>query len=211
MDSYDAFRATDTITRAEMAKVISSYIRTFNISVIGPTSVEKCSQFSDLNQTNAELQSYIIQACELGLMGYHADGVNQQPTFRPNDTISQAEVATVVSRMLRGERYRGTEQYWYQSHLLALSKSNIMEYSSNPLQAEIRESVFQTLYNVSQKYPTSQQVRTVTSILPSNDNLDQEEMHEITIELDESDDPDAAEAASESDSEETEQPESELE
>ena len=57
--------------------------------------------FTDLHRTNPELQSYIIQACELGLMGYFSDGTTQKSAFNPLAPVSQAEVAVIISRMLR--------------------------------------------------------------------------------------------------------------
>ncbi|MDR0370087.1 MAG: S-layer homology domain-containing protein [Candidatus Peribacteria bacterium] len=67
---------------------------------------DKCSSFTDLNQVNAELQSYIIKACEYGLMGYYADGETTKEYFSPTKEITRAEVATIISRMLRGNRYQ---------------------------------------------------------------------------------------------------------
>jgi hypothetical protein len=46
------------------------------------------------------LQSYIIQACELGLMGIHSDGTPLS-AFMPEKTVSRAEFGTVLSRLLR--------------------------------------------------------------------------------------------------------------
>jgi hypothetical protein len=106
-------RGEDKITRAEMAKIIVSYMDTpflkrgkedFNTqenSSTLPPEGRQCSSFTDLNQVNAELQSSIIKACEYGLMGYHADGERPKEKFFPNGEITRAEVATIISRMLR--------------------------------------------------------------------------------------------------------------
>ncbi|GHV28846.1 hypothetical protein FACS1894176_11500 [Bacteroidia bacterium] len=105
-----------------MAKLISLYVKMFTDKKV-ETIKAKCANFSDLNQVNGELQGYITEACNLGLMGYWANGVDIKPAFSPNEIITRAEVATVLSRMLRGKTYAGTEIYWYQSHLLALKKA----------------------------------------------------------------------------------------
>jgi hypothetical protein len=62
---------------------------------------DKCSAFSDLKAAPLDLQPSIIQACQLGLMGLQADGTTPKKAFDPNETITLAEVATTVSRLLR--------------------------------------------------------------------------------------------------------------
>ena len=44
-------------------------------------------------------------ACELEIMGLHSDGKKPLSLFRPNDLVSRAEFATVLSRMKRGNQY----------------------------------------------------------------------------------------------------------
>jgi hypothetical protein len=90
---------------------------------VGVGDNAKCSAFTDLKKVNEELQGYIIEACKLGLMGYWANGVDIKSAFSPNEIITRAEVATVLSRMLRGETYVGTETFWYENHLQALKKA----------------------------------------------------------------------------------------
>jgi hypothetical protein len=62
---------------------------------------DKCTAFSDLSTAPLDLQSYIIQACQLGLMGLETDGTTPKKAFDPNETITLAEVATTISRLLR--------------------------------------------------------------------------------------------------------------
>jgi hypothetical protein len=105
MLTYEDFRPHDAITRAEMAKIVVSYIALIDPNRLPVSESSQCSTFKDLNQVNEELQSYIIHACQFGLMGYRSDGLTQKPHFDPNDKITRAEVATVISRMLRGNTY----------------------------------------------------------------------------------------------------------
>ncbi|MDR0651240.1 MAG: hypothetical protein LBG59_07795 [Candidatus Peribacteria bacterium] len=130
MPTLEEARMNDTITRAEMAKIL--VVATFpSITPLtkeessapslttplmkggrseatgGSNTTEQalqkegCQSFSDLKQVNAELQSFIIQVCQLGLMGYYADGQMLKPAFSPNASITVAEVATILSRILR--------------------------------------------------------------------------------------------------------------
>jgi hypothetical protein len=111
MSTLETFRPTDPITRAEMAKVVVTY--TLDSSLQPPASIQndndttasiqndKCTAFSDLSTAPLDLQPFIIQACQLKLMGLQADGTTPKKTFDPNETITLAEVATTVSRLLR--------------------------------------------------------------------------------------------------------------
>ncbi|MDR0651617.1 MAG: hypothetical protein LBG59_09855 [Candidatus Peribacteria bacterium] len=116
MPTLEEARMNDTITRAEMAKilVVITFPSTTPLTKGGRSEVtggshtteqalqkEGCQSFSDLTKVNAELQSFIIQVCQLGLMGYYADGQTLKPAFSPNATITVAEVATILSRILR--------------------------------------------------------------------------------------------------------------
>ena len=128
--------------------MISVYIEKM-MPKMQPTSKPSCARFSDLNQVNAELQSYIVQSCELGLMGYFSDGETIKPDFSPNDTITHAEVATLLSRMLRGNTYKGTEQYRYHNHLLILQKIKVLPSGSDPMHNETRGGVIEALRRIS--------------------------------------------------------------
>ena len=81
-------------------------------------------------------------------MGYHSDGVTQKESFSPNDSVTKAEVATILSRMLRGEKYQGSEQWRYHSHLLALQKAEIISIGVNPYEQEQRSAVFEILRKI---------------------------------------------------------------
>ncbi|GHV22455.1 hypothetical protein FACS189428_4550 [Clostridia bacterium] len=125
-----------------MAKMISIYaIKLFQKTP--DTSRIDCSQFSDLSQAGADLQSYIIQSCQLGLMGMDGDGIGVQESFLPKNSITRAEVGTVLSRLLRGTTYAtqlGDETY-YGRHLQALKKAGIMNFISNPDMIELRGNI----------------------------------------------------------------------
>ncbi|MDR2189734.1 MAG: hypothetical protein LBP53_00630 [Candidatus Peribacteria bacterium] len=138
------------LTRAEMAKMmvtITALIkeRTNKLVSTGRTKKEQCSTFSDLNQANEKLQPFIIKACELGLMGLQANGITLKTHFIPNETITIAEVATILSRFLRGNKYQGSEQRRYHNHLLALQQINFMPLNINPMNKERKTNVFEML------------------------------------------------------------------
>jgi hypothetical protein len=80
-------------------------------------------------------------------MGLNADGKTAQSAFYPNDTITLAEVATIISRLLRDNTYRGSEEWWYHSHLLALQKADIIPRNIDPMKQELRGNVLLILMN----------------------------------------------------------------
>jgi hypothetical protein len=116
-----------------MAKMMVMYAK----EVLGKTadvSVE-CS-FSDVANQSAELQSFINEACQMGLMGVNNDGTPAS-TFNPNGVVTRAQFGTVLSRAIWGDENNGGEPY-YANHLAALKDSEIMNNISNPSAPEIR-------------------------------------------------------------------------
>ena len=82
-------------------------------------------------------------------MGRQADGETVGTYFHPHNSITRAETATVLSRMLRGNTYRGSDERWYQNHLLALKRAEVLQQDVSPSAKELRENVFAILYKMS--------------------------------------------------------------
>jgi hypothetical protein len=122
MPTFEAFRAADLITRAEMAKIITLYSKKnpwfYTLTRLRPVQatggkgseatgglstggLSACAAFTDLKTAPFDLQPFIIQACQLKLMGLQADGITPQNRFLPNENIILSEVATIISRLLR--------------------------------------------------------------------------------------------------------------
>jgi hypothetical protein len=81
-------------------------------------------------------------------MGYYSDGETVKPSFDPNNAMTRAEVGVMLSRLLRGNTYAGTEEMRYQNHLQALQKYQIMHSISSPLMLEIRKNVMVLLFRI---------------------------------------------------------------
>jgi hypothetical protein len=75
-------------------------------------------------------------------MGLQADGITPQNRFLPNENIILSEVATIISRLLRWTSYKGTDEWRYQNHLLALQKAGIIPRNVDPMRKELRANVF---------------------------------------------------------------------
>jgi len=112
-----------------MAKMIVNYAT----EVLGLTpDTDMACDFTDTINESAELQGYITEACQLGLMGV---GIT---AFNPNGIVTRAQFGTVLSRALYGDTYNvGTTPY-YAEHLVALQNAGIMNNISNPNAPEVR-------------------------------------------------------------------------
>jgi len=121
MDSIDNANMYGAITRAEMAKMLSVYAT----KVLGmtPNTTAVCT-FSDIASVQGDLNGYITESCQLGIMG---QGIT---AFRPYDTISRAEFGTALSRVLWENQYEGGTPY-YAKHLDALKAAGIMTQIAN--------------------------------------------------------------------------------
>jgi hypothetical protein len=81
-------------------------------------------------------------------MGYYSDGKTIKPTFTPHTMMTRAEVGVVLSRILWGTTYAGTEQERYQKHLQALHEKGIMNFISDPMMKELRGTTFLMLHRI---------------------------------------------------------------
>jgi len=148
MPSFEEARFSDTITRAEFAKVISIYATKY-LEQIPDASKTACAEYKDLDTTNAELAGYVIQSCELGLMGYWSNGVVTKEYFSPNGVVTRAEAATILSRLLRGNTYTAdAEENWYQGHLSALQSEQIIQTNIAPSTPELRGNIYLMLKRI---------------------------------------------------------------
>jgi hypothetical protein len=101
-----------------------------------------CS-FSDTNTAEGDLATYVVKACQMGLMG---QGIEK---FRPNDQVSRGEFGTVLSRAIWGDKYDGATPF-YTKHLQALQEAGIMNNISEPNNAEVRGWVMLMLERASE-------------------------------------------------------------
>ncbi|MDR0606871.1 MAG: hypothetical protein LBG52_00605 [Candidatus Peribacteria bacterium] len=135
-----------------MAKMISVFATKLLQKTPDPEKTA-CTQFTDLDQVNGDLQHYVIESCQLGLMGMHGDGVQIQDAFFPTKTISRAEVGTILSRLSRGTTYatQASDETYYSKHLQALKDAGIMNTISHPDMIELRGNILLMLRRSLQK------------------------------------------------------------
>ncbi len=140
MPTIEQANMQGNLIRAHMAKMMVNYAK----NVLGKTpDTSKSCRFDDINNQSQELKGYILQACQMGIMG---QGIS---TFRPNDKVTRAEFGTVLSRILRWESFDGGTPY-YTRHLQALKDAWIMKQIDTPNMLEIRGYVMIMLQRVDQ-------------------------------------------------------------
>jgi hypothetical protein len=126
MSPIDNANMYGAITRAEMAKMLSVYAK----DVLGKKAdSSKACEFTDIDSVKGDLHDYIIESCQLGIMG---QGITE---FRPYSTITRAEFGTALSRVLYGDANNGGNPY-YAKHLSALKADGIMTQIDNPTERD---------------------------------------------------------------------------
>lgn len=89
-DKNTNFRPNDSISRAEAAKII--------VGIFGANVVNTETTFTDVDATS-DLAKYIETAKSLGF--FSGQVVDGKSLFRPNDSITRAEISKVVVRAFK--------------------------------------------------------------------------------------------------------------
>lgn len=138
MPSIDAADMYGNLIRSHMAKMMVNYSK----NVLGKTPDTSVScNFTDVAGQSAELQGYIKEACQLGIMGQWITA------FNPNGVVTRAQFGTVLSRALRGNLFDGADPY-YKDHLQSLKDVGIMTKIDTPSANEIRGYVMLMMMRV---------------------------------------------------------------
>ncbi|MCX6823336.1 MAG: DUF5011 domain-containing protein [candidate division SR1 bacterium] len=119
---------TGGLARSHMAKMIANYA--INVLHKTPNTSIICS-FADLSGQTAEMQSYIVQSCQLGLMGQHIQN------FYPTGKVTRAELGTVLSRMLYNTLESNDGNPYYLVHLNVLKANGVIT-NTDPNLFELR-------------------------------------------------------------------------
>jgi hypothetical protein len=128
MPTIESANMNGNLIRSHMAKMMVNYAK----NVLGkiPNTSLSCN-FTDIANQSTELKGFIIEACQLGLMG------QEITAFNPNGVVTRAEFGTVLSRALYSDVYNGGNPY-YKNHLNALKSVDIMTQINTPNSNEIR-------------------------------------------------------------------------
>ena len=115
-------RLDQPLTRAELAKIMSVYaMKEYHLKPLKAAAVN----YKDVNTDLGDLADYIQLAYQLQIMGIDADGTPIQ-AFEPHKLVSRAEFATVLSRVIWGNKHNISGEDRYSAHLQALKKYEII-------------------------------------------------------------------------------------
>lgn len=131
--SIDSANMYGNLQRSHMAKMLVNYAKEV-LGKTADTSVEV--NFTDIADQNAELQSYIKEAAQMGIMGLNSDGTVAEK-FNPTGVVTRAQFGTALDRILNGSDNDGSTPY-YKAHLEALKAAGIMNNISTPDSVEVR-------------------------------------------------------------------------
>lgn len=137
------------LTRAELAKILSVFAQKFLDKKVVENKVG--CEFADKAEAAGDLANYMKLSCELEIMGLHADGKTPLVNFMPNKFVSRAELATVFSRVLNGNKYDNNDgnAYWTK-HMEALKEAGILSVTT-PTIHDTRGNVFLMVYRAKGK------------------------------------------------------------
>lgn len=127
MENIDDFRGNDPLKRAEMAKIVTIFVKDYLLKT-EENYQEQCAAFPDIEDITSDLHGYIIDVCNLWIMGRTADGNDVNEIFTPRNNVETAEAVTILSRIFWGHQYHNTpeqERYeWHLNHLISLGIIN---------------------------------------------------------------------------------------
>ena len=122
MRTIQEARLEQPLTRAELAKIMSVYaMKEYHLKPLRAGAVN----YKDVNADLGDLADYIQLAYQLQIMGINADGTPMQ-AFEPHKLVSRAEFATVLSRVIWGNKHNISGDDRYSAHLQALKKYKII-------------------------------------------------------------------------------------
>lgn len=161
--SIDTANMYGSLIRSHMAKMMVNYAK----EVLGkaPDTSKACT-FTDVANQSEELQGYIKESCQLGLMGV---GIN---AFNPNGVVTRAQFGTVLSRAMYGDTYNVDTNPYYAEHLAALKDAGIMTKIDTPDQLEVRGYVMLMMQRADEGSATPEICTTPENVLSCSLGLD---------------------------------------
>ena len=143
IDDVSQVKFNKKITRAELAKMMVAFM-SWTLWKVPTTTWEV--NYKDVDSEKLwDLAWYIQLAYQYQIMWINADWTPIED-FNPNKTVTRAEFATVLSRVLYGNTYNQNWKNYYEKHIEALGNANILS-NTNPDLVEARWRIMTMLYN----------------------------------------------------------------
>ncbi len=135
------------LTREELAKIMSSYIKNVDKKVIPQNKACTLEKYQDYRSINRTYRLSVLEMCNLGLMWVKSDGT-PIAIYNPKWIVTRAELSTILSRYLYGKKYNKDWEDRYINHMNALKTTWVIKTSTAPTKREIRWFMFIMLHRI---------------------------------------------------------------
>ena len=141
--TIEAAKLEWNITRQAFAKMIVNYLE--NVVWINQTSLTSCN-FPDENKITNDLKAYTKKTCSYNIMW------SNWSKFNPTNSLSRAQLWTVLSRILWWDENNTNGNNYYIYHLNALKQNWVMNKIDNPQKSTKRWDVLIMLKRIYDKF-----------------------------------------------------------
>lgn len=121
--SWKDAKLYEPLLRKEAARIFGQFA--VNVALLPTTANLTWCEWDDVDQESDDYQFYMWQACAVGVMWLETTWEPAE-SFEPNEYFTRAMFWTVLSRLLWWNKNNG-EEIRYETHLMALQRSNIMQ------------------------------------------------------------------------------------
>lgn len=131
VDSIQNARMYQTMTRVEMAKMISNFA--INVLWLLPDHDKDCQFYDVSSDLDTQYNYWVTQACKLWLMWIYDDW-SKADYFNPDNNVTRWEWATVFSRVLNKSKWSNINNGdpFYKTHMNYLISKWIINNYNNP-------------------------------------------------------------------------------
>ncbi len=128
IDDINDVKMNTKITRAELAKIMVIFM---SWTLEKDPIIAGSTVYKDVNRDDLwDLTDYIQLAYQYQIMWIKADGTPME-NFNPNKFVTEWDFATVLSRVLYNDTYNQSWAKYYEKHIEALNKTNILNNSDH--------------------------------------------------------------------------------
>ena len=143
INTIDKARMNGTLTRIEMAKMLSNYA--INVLWKTPDTSKQCNFLDISNSLDAKYDYWVTKACQLGIMWQNV----KNNKFRPYDTVTRAQFVSALSRMMYWINDGSWKVKYYEPHMSKLYNEWIIS-KKDPKMEEKRWNVMLMVYRASE-------------------------------------------------------------
>lgn len=145
-------RPEDGTRRDEFAKMLVTFATNVLDKQGDPTRTAMCSQYGDVDASLGDLAGYIVQACEMQLMGIDSQG-NALESFDVATIIPRGQIVTTLGRLITNNAHDDVDPY-YAGYMEEFLRKHIITIN-NPDITDPRQNVWIMLQRIHQRLATT--------------------------------------------------------